>query len=279
MALDFSGKRVVVSGGSRGIGRATALAFAAARRERVDLRPRRGRAARSRGRAEAHGGKVHAAACDLADGARRSRAISPRRGAALGGIDVLVNNASGFGSSDDEAGWAKSIEVDLMASVRACARRAAALIGGAAAGGAAIVSYQLDRRRAGARAHRALRRGQGGAEQYTASQGATLAAKKIRVNSVAPGSIEFPGGVMGPAQRDDRRLYDDTLRAIPLGRWACPRRSRAWCCSSPATWRAGSPARPSRWMAGSFCSAEEEGRKEAVLFWKKEPKNFYPLRR
>jgi 3-oxoacyl-[acyl-carrier protein] reductase len=38
----------------------------------------------------------------------------------LGGIDILVNNASGFGRTDDEAGWAVSVQIDLMATVRAC---------------------------------------------------------------------------------------------------------------------------------------------------------------
>ncbi|MFY8153052.1 MAG: SDR family NAD(P)-dependent oxidoreductase, partial [Hyphomicrobiales bacterium] len=36
----------------------------------------------------------------------------------LGGLDILVNNASGFGHSDDEAGWGASFDVDMMAVVR-----------------------------------------------------------------------------------------------------------------------------------------------------------------
>jgi 3-oxoacyl-[acyl-carrier protein] reductase len=58
--------------------------------------------------------------------------------------------------------------------------------------------------------------------QYTSTQGAALAAKKIRVNSVAPGSIEFPGGIWDERKRDNRRLYDDTLRSIPWGRMGLP---------------------------------------------------------
>jgi 3-oxoacyl-[acyl-carrier protein] reductase len=52
-----------------------------------------------------HGGVADASVCDLSDAA----AIPPyieAAAAALGGIDILVNNASGFGTSDDEAGWA-----------------------------------------------------------------------------------------------------------------------------------------------------------------------------
>ena len=52
--------------------------------------------------------------------------------AALGGLNVLVNNPSGFGRTDDEDGWQKSIDVDLLATLRGswqaiqCSRRTAA---------------------------------------------------------------------------------------------------------------------------------------------------------
>ena len=80
---------------------------------------------------------------------------------------------------------------------------------------------------------------------YTATQAAMYAKDGIRVNGVAPGSIEFPGGVW------DRRKTDNptsTTRSCVPSRsagWAIPRRWRTSCCSSPRRWRPGSPARPS----------------------------------
>ena len=218
MNISFPGRNVVVTGGSRGIGRATALAFAAAGAN-VSISARgAGTLREAESEIRAHGGKTHAAVCDLADGAQVARYIT-EAGAALGGIDVLVNNASGFGSSDDEAGWAKSIDVDLMASVRA-SHAALPLI--ERAGGGSIVHISSI-----AGLHSSARTAPYGAVkaaliQYTTSQGAALAAKKIRVNSVAPGSIEFPGGVWDQRKRDNRRLYDDTLRSIPWGRMGLP---------------------------------------------------------
>ena len=118
MDLGLKGKNVIVTGGSRGIGRATALEFA---NEGANIAIcARGQEALDKTRAEleAKGVTVHAATCDVAD-AEALKAFLSGANDALGGVDVLVNNPSGFGITDDEEGWAASINVDLMATVRA----------------------------------------------------------------------------------------------------------------------------------------------------------------
>ena len=105
MSFDFASKRIVVAGGSRGIGRSIALAFAAAGAH-VSICARGAQALESTcADLKQHGRPVHAAPCDLGDAASVARYVAAAR-EALGGIDVLVNNASGFGMGDDEAGWA-----------------------------------------------------------------------------------------------------------------------------------------------------------------------------
>ncbi len=99
--VDLKGRRVVVCGGSRGIGRSTALEFARAGAAVSICARTPGPLEATRAEAAALGVTAHAAVCDLADAAA-IRGYVTAAAAALGGIDVLVNNASGFGSQDTE---------------------------------------------------------------------------------------------------------------------------------------------------------------------------------
>ena len=203
MELSFSGRNVVVTGASRGIGRSIALAFADGGAN-VSICARGAEALKKTGaELKAKGKKVHASACDLADGAAVTRYINDAA-AALGGIDVLVNNASGFGSTDNEEGWRISIDVDLMASVRAS--QAALPLLERAGGGSIIHISSIAGLRSSARfpPYGAVK---AALIQYTRNQALRFAKKKIRVNSIAPGSIEFEGGVWGNAKTHDPQLY------------------------------------------------------------------------
>jgi 3-oxoacyl-[acyl-carrier protein] reductase len=79
-----------------------------------------------------------------------------------------------------------------------------------------------------------------------------LAKDKIRVNSVAPGSIMFEGGSWAKRQRDDPEFVADMLkRDLPFGRFGTARKWDRSSRSSRPRVRAGSPARRSRWTAGN----------------------------
>ncbi len=217
MAFDFSNKRAVVCGGSRGIGRAIALGFAEAGAA-VSICARGAETLEAtRGEIAKFGHTTHAGVCDLADGAAIRRYIEAA-GAALGGIDILVNNASGFGSSDDEAGWSVSMAVDMMAIVHATQ---AALPLLKQTKGCVVNTSSISALRPAVRQppYGAIK---AAAIHYTATQAAMYAKEGIRVNGIAPGSIEFPGGVWDRRKSDNPNLYNAILRSIPFGRLGHP---------------------------------------------------------
>src|SRR5215217_6488153 len=101
MQLDLTGKNALIAGGSRGIGRSIALTFAEAGAN-VSICARGESALReTESELRRFGHTVHAMVCDLGD-AEAVKNYVTTAAHALGGIDVLVNNASAFGHTDDE---------------------------------------------------------------------------------------------------------------------------------------------------------------------------------
>ncbi|MEP7328754.1 MAG: SDR family oxidoreductase, partial [Betaproteobacteria bacterium] len=139
--------------------------------------------------------------------------------AVLGGIDVLVNNASGFGAGNDEAAWSASINVDLMATVRASDAAEPFLLASKAGNiinVSSIAGFHPSVRTAAYAAVKAA------VIHYTSSQAAALARRGVRVNCVAPGSIEVPGGVWDERKKSSPELYDRIFKSIPFGRLGKP---------------------------------------------------------
>jgi 3-oxoacyl-[acyl-carrier protein] reductase len=237
MQLDLTGRNALIAGGSRGIGRSIALAFAQAGAN-VSICAR-GESALRATEAELRqiGHTVHAMSCDLGDGAAVSNYVAAAA-QALGGIDILVNNASGFGSSDDETGWAASINVDLLSTVRA-SRAALPYLEqskGSIINISSTAALKPSPRNPPYGAIKAA------LVQYTLSQAAHLAAKHIRVNCIAPGSIEFPGGSWERRKTSDPKLYNTVLNRIRFGRLGTPQEVAnvaLFLSSSAASWVTG----------------------------------------
>ena len=217
-AFDFRGWRVVVAGGSKGIGRAIALAFAEAGAA-VSICARGAEALKAaHDELAGRGHAVHSAACDLGDAAAIAGYIEAAA-SALGGIDVLVNNATGYGFSEDDGAWLANFNVDLMAAVRASR---AALPHLAASPHACILhtsSIAAFHPRRNGPAYAAMK---AALSHYTTSQALQLAGQRIRVNAVAPGSIEFADGLWDRRRHEEPGLYAATLAKIPFGRYGRP---------------------------------------------------------
>jgi 3-oxoacyl-[acyl-carrier protein] reductase len=239
MELGLKGQGVIVTGASRGIGRAIALEFA---REGANVAIcARGAEALEKTRAEiaALGVGACAVGCDVGNSEALAGFLDAAHGA-LGRVDVLVNNPSGFGVTDNEEGWSASLAVDMMAAVRATWKVVPWL---EAQGGGAIIHISsisgLEASLPGVAAYAAVK---AALISHSKSMAMELAPKGIRVNCVAPGSIDFPDGFWDHVRNGNKTFYDGVVATIPFGRMGRPEEvanAVVFLASPKASWISG----------------------------------------
>lgn len=213
--FDFSGYRIAVAGGSKGIGRAIALDFLAAGGSvAVCARGRGGLDALARD-GGANAGRLHTQACDLAEVDQIEHWIA-EAARALGGIDVLVNNATGYGFREDDESWLIDFNVDLMAAVRASRFALPHLRQSPRACILHTSSIGSFRPRTMGPPYAAIK---AALNHYTRTQALALSEDRIRVNAIAPGSIEFEGGVWARVRKEKPDQYTQVLGTIPFDRY------------------------------------------------------------
>jgi len=190
-SFDLTGKSVLITGASRGIGAAAALALGAAGAG-VMLMARDGRlAARVAGQVVAAGGVADAVACDVTDYEALERVVAATK-RRFGSLDVLVNNAGviepiGMLADTDPAVWARSIETNLVAAYYAIRAVLPEMV---AAGGGTIVNVSWGaggRPLAGWSAYCA---GKAGLHMLTRSVALEYGNKGIRVFGFQPGTTD-----------------------------------------------------------------------------------------
>lgn len=242
MNLGLDGKVAMISGGSRGIGRAVAAGLAA-EGCRVSLCARGSEglddAVRElRGR----GAEAAASAVDVTDEDQARRWLEETR-SRFGDVDILVNNVGGSRPGGDLAAsggdWRGGFDLNFFSALGLCR----------------LAAPSMRERKRGCVINVASIYGRewGGPMTYNAAKAALISLSKemarelaphgIRVNSVAPGSILFPGGSWDRRRKEDPEgIAAFVEREIPAGRFGTPEEVAdvvVFLASERASWISG----------------------------------------
>jgi 3-oxoacyl-[acyl-carrier protein] reductase len=217
MDLGLTDRSVIVTGGSSGIGLATARQFAAEGARLTICARGAERLEAARAALAADGAQVEAVVADVTDADDCARLIEAAV-AAHGGIDVLVNNAGSFAwDRDPVARFRNSFDIHVLSALTMCELARPHLA--RSAGGGAVVNIAS-----------IWGRESGGGGDYNAAKSAQIAMTKAlagewigegtRLNTIAPGSIAFDGGYwQNELERDPEAMGDFIARNIPGGRF------------------------------------------------------------
>ncbi len=245
MDLGLTDRIAIVTGSSRGLGLASARALAAEGcRVCICARNAEGlaRAADDVATSAGSSGRVVAVHADVSTSAGVELVIS-RTVESFGGLDILVNNVGRASGSDilqtSDAEWQAAFDETLFPAIRA-SRLAVPHMRHRGGGSIVLIASIWGRESGGRMTYNAVKAAEISLSKAMAQQ---LAPSNIRVNSVAPGSILFPGGSWHRRQQEDPKgIAEFVARELPFGRFGRAEEIAAvvaFLASSQASWISG----------------------------------------
>lgn len=221
MDLGLKGKKAVVLGGTRGIGRSIADTLAGEGADVAVCARNADQVADTVAALNGMGVNATGASVDISDGAALKAWVT-KAGETLGGIDILVSNAGAMAQGGDPASWTQNFNVDVLGAVNAF--DAAKPFLQAAAGKNGDAAFVLIASISAATADNSSSYGPMKAALIHMAKGLAREHAKIglRVNVVSPGMVYFEGGVWNMVEQGNPDFFKKAVARNPTGRCATP---------------------------------------------------------
>jgi 3-oxoacyl-[acyl-carrier protein] reductase len=218
MDLGLAGRKALVTGGTKGIGRSiaehlaqegAAVAICARNAEEV---------AATVDHLRSLGVPATGRVVDVADAAALASWVADAA-AELGGLDIVIPNVSALAIASDDASWKAGFDIDMMGTVHTV-QAAMPFLEQSSAGAIVIISSvsgrEIDFAAGPYGAFKAA------LIHYAQGLALALAPKRIRANTVSPGNTYFPGGVWERIETHMPELFAKAMELNPTGRMARP---------------------------------------------------------
>ena len=218
MDLGLKGLRAVVTGRTKGIGRAIAETLAAEGADVAICARHADDVEQTVAALKSKGVNATGRAVDVADGPALAAWVADAA-VELGGIDIAVSNVSALAIGTDDESWKRGFDIDMMGTVHlvnACMPHLEKSKSPSIVTISSVSGREIDFAAGPYGAFKAA------LIHYTQGLAYQLAGKGIRANSVSPGNTYFEGGVWNQIKDGNSELYATALALNPTGRMGTP---------------------------------------------------------